>query len=41
VRLIDFEKDDMIYMLLFVTGGVDLNAAQPYFDVIVNSFKLG
>lgn len=40
-RLIDFEKDNMVYLLLFATGGgADIEAAKPYFDVIVKSFKI-
>jgi len=40
-RLIDFEKNNSIYMLLFATGGgADVNSAQSSFDVIVKSFKV-
>ena len=40
-RLIDFEKNDSLYLLLFASGGgVDINTVKPYFDVIVNSFKV-
>jgi hypothetical protein len=40
-RLIDFEKNDSLYLLLFASGGgADINAAKPYFDVIVKSFKV-
>jgi outer membrane lipoprotein-sorting protein len=40
-KIIDFEKNNNLYLLLFVTlGGVDVNAAQPYFDIIINSFKI-
>jgi PsbP-like protein len=39
-KIIDFEKNNNLYLLLFVTMGVDVNAAQPYFDVIINSFKI-
>jgi len=40
-RLIDFEKNDSVYLLLFASGGgADINASKPYFDVIVKSFKV-
>lgn len=40
-RLIDFEKNDSLYLLLFASGGgVDINAVKPYFDVIVKSFNV-
>ncbi|NYB52299.1 MAG: hypothetical protein HVN35_07075 [Methanobacteriaceae archaeon] len=40
-RLIDFEKNNNLYMLLFATGGgADVNSAQSSFDVIVKSFKV-
>jgi hypothetical protein len=40
-RLIDFEKNNTLYMLLFATGGgADVNSAQTSFDVIVTSFKV-
>ncbi len=40
-RLIDFEKNDSLYLLLFASGGgADINASKPYFDVIVKSFKV-
>ena len=40
-KIIDFEKNNKLYLLLFVSiGGVDVDAAQPYFDVIINSFKI-
>lgn len=40
-RLIDFEKNNTLYLLMFGTGGgADVNAAKPYFDVILNSFKV-
>ena len=40
-KIIDFEKNNTLYLLLFVTvGGVNATAAQPYFDVIINSFKI-
>lgn len=40
-RLIDFEKNNTLYMLLFATGGgADVNSAQSSFDVIVKSFKV-
>lgn len=40
-RLIDFEKNNNLYMLLFATGGgADINSAQSSFDVIVKTFKV-
>lgn len=39
-RLIDFNKNNTIYLMLFATGGgADVEAAKPYFDVIVKSFQ--
>lgn len=40
-RLVDFEKNNTLYLLLFATGGgADVNSAQTSFDVIVRSFKI-
>lgn len=40
-RLIDFTKNNTLYLLMFATGGgSDIEAAKPYFDVIVKSFKV-
>ncbi|HHT18627.1 MAG: PsbP-related protein [Euryarchaeota archaeon] len=40
-RLIDFTKNDTLYILMFATvGGSDMDAAKQYFDVIVKSFKV-
>jgi len=40
-RLVDFEKNDSVYMILFATGGgTDINTAKSYFDVIVKNFKV-
>jgi hypothetical protein len=40
-RLIDFEKNDSLYMILFATGGgADINTAKSYFDVILKNFKV-
>ena len=40
-RLVDFEKDNALYLLMFATGGgTDIDDAKPYFDVIVKSFKV-
>jgi len=41
-RLVDFEKNDSLYLILFATGGgADTNASKPYFDVIVKNFQVG
>jgi succinyl-CoA synthetase beta subunit len=40
-RLVDFEKNNTLYLLMFATGGgVDIETVKPYFDVIVKSFKV-
>lgn len=40
-RLVDFEKNNTLYLFMFATGGgEDVDASKPYFDVIVKSFKL-
>ncbi len=41
VRLIDFVKNNNLYVLLFVSGGgTDVTTAKSSFDVIVKSFKV-
>jgi hypothetical protein len=41
VRLIDFQKNNNLYVLLFVSGGgTDIIQAKSSFDVIVKSFKV-
>ncbi len=40
-RLISFNKDKTLYLLMFATGGgSDIEASKPYFDVIVKSFEI-
>ena len=40
-RLIDFEKNNSLYLLLFASGGgADIDAVKPYFDVIIKSFNV-
>lgn len=41
IKLIYFEKNNFVYILNFiVTGGVNVQDQQKYFDVIINSFKV-
>jgi hypothetical protein len=39
-KLIYFEENNIIYILAFLTRGTDLQSQAPYFDMILNSFKL-
>jgi len=40
-RLINFTKNNTLYLLMFATGGgSDIEASKPFFDVIIKSFKL-
>ncbi|MEN4005975.1 MAG: PsbP-related protein [Methanobacteriaceae archaeon] len=40
LKLIYFEENNMIYIMAFLTRGTDLQSHAPYFDMILNSFKL-
>jgi hypothetical protein len=40
LKLIYFEENNIIYILAFLTRGTDLQSQAPYFDMILNSFKL-
>jgi len=40
LKLIYFEENNIIYIMAFLTGGTDLQNQAPYFDMILNSFKL-
>jgi PsbP-like protein len=39
IRLIDFEKNNNIYLLMLITIGADIQSQKQNFDVILNSFK--
>lgn len=38
--LISFEQSNMIYIMAFLTKGTDLKSQEPYFDIILKSFKI-
>lgn len=40
LKLIYFEQNNIIYIMAFLTRGTDLQSQAPYFDMILNSFKL-
>lgn len=40
LKLVYFEQNSIIYIMAFLTKGMDLQSQAPYFDVILNSFKL-
>lgn len=40
LKLVYFEQNSIIYIMAFLTKGTDLQSQAPYFDVILNSFKL-
>lgn len=40
LKLIYFEENNIIYIMTFLTMGTDLQSQAPYFDMILNSFKL-
>ncbi|HML04374.1 MAG TPA: PsbP-related protein [Methanobacterium sp.] len=40
LKLVYFEQNNMIYILAGLTKGIDLQSQSPYFDVILNSFRI-
>lgn len=40
LKLIYFEQNNMMYILACLTKGEDLQSQSPYFDVILNSFRI-
>ena len=40
LKLVYFEQNNRIYILAFLTKGIDLQSQAPYFDIILNSFKI-
>ena len=40
LKLVYFEQNNVIYIMGFLTKGMDLQSQTPYFDVILNSFKI-
>ena len=40
LKLIYFEQDNVFYILAGLTKGIDLQSQSPYFDVILNSFRI-
>lgn len=40
LKVIYFEKNNVIYILGFLTKGIDLQSQAPYFDMILNSFRI-
>ncbi len=40
LKVIYFEQNDMFYILGFFTKGMDLSSQDPYFSIILNSFKI-
>jgi hypothetical protein len=40
LKVVYFEQNNIIYIMAFLTKGIDLQSQAPYFDVILNSFKL-
>lgn len=40
LKIVYFEQNKIVYIMAFLTKGIDLQSQAPYFDVILNSFKL-
>jgi hypothetical protein len=40
LQLVYFEQNNMFYIMAFFTKGIDLQSQAPYFDIILNNFKL-
>ncbi len=40
LKVIYFEQNDIFYILGFFTKGMDLQSQDPYFNIILNSFKV-
>jgi hypothetical protein len=40
VKVVYFEQNDIFYIIGFLTKGVDLESQDPYFDIVLNSFKI-
>lgn len=40
LKIVYFEQDKLIYILAFLTKGIDLQSQEQYFNIILKSFKL-
>ncbi|MGZ7160702.1 MAG: hypothetical protein ACXVHR_09520 [Methanobacterium sp.] len=40
LEVVYFEQNNIVYILAFLTKGIDLESQEQYLDVILNSFKL-
>lgn len=40
LKLVYFEQNDIFYIMAFFTKGIDLESQNPYFNIILNSFKI-
>ena len=39
IKVVCFEQNDIFYIMAFLTKGMDLESQDPYFNIILNSFK--
>ncbi len=40
VKVVYFEQNEIFYIIAFFTKGMDLESQDPYFNIVLNSFKI-